>query len=105
MRCSPLTDPASSVSPVPWRLKAADLTVAKRLCGCQMQPSQTGGDLCRPLGAVSRARRSVRELWRERPPIWTPSPARPAASEVVAHATLFLPLAGAHRCPTSIKDV
>ena len=30
--------------------------------------------------------------WRERPPIWTAWPARPAASEVVAHATLFLPL-------------
>jgi len=30
--------------------------------------------------------------WRERPPIQTPSPAKPAASEVVAHATLSLPL-------------
>ena len=29
--------------------------------------------------------------WRERPPFWTAWPAKPAASEVVAHATLSLP--------------
>ncbi len=80
MRCSPLTDPASSVSHASWRLQIADLTVAKRLCGCQLQQSQTGGDLCRPLSAGSQARRSLRELWRERPPVETPCAARPAAS-------------------------
>ena len=80
VRCSPLTDPVSSVSPAPWRLKAADLTVAKRLCGCQLQQSQTGGDLCRPLSAGRQARRSLRELWRERPRVETPCAAKPAAS-------------------------
>lgn len=29
--------------------------------------------------------------WRERPPFWTAWPAKPAASEVVAHTTLSLP--------------
>ncbi len=28
--------------------------------------------------------------WRERPPVWTAWPAKPAASDVVAHATLSL---------------
>ena len=68
-------DVASSrgIAAAPWRLKAADLTVGKRLCDCRLQPSQTGGDLRRPLSAGSRARRSLRVLWRERPPAETPS--------------------------------
>ena len=40
----------------------------------------TGGDLCRPLGAGSRARRSLRGVWRERPRVETPCAAKPAAS-------------------------
>jgi hypothetical protein len=37
------------------------------------------------------ARRSIAVPWRERPPFWTAWPAKPAASGVVAHATLSLP--------------
>jgi len=48
----------------------------------------TGGVLCRPLRATTSARRSIAVPWRERPPFWTRWPAKPAASEVVAHATL-----------------
>jgi len=51
----------------------------------------TGGGLCRPTSATQLARRSIAVPWRERPPFWTAWPAKPAASEVVAHATLSLP--------------
>ena len=37
------------------------------------------------------ARWSIAVPWRERPPFWTAWPAKPAATEVVAHATLSLP--------------
>ena len=51
----------------------------------------SGGDLCRPTSATPPARRSIAVPWRERPPFWTAWSAKPAASEVVAHATLSLP--------------
>ena len=80
VRCSPLTGRASSVSRAPWRLAPAQRAVAKRLSGCQLRQSNTGGDLCRPLGTGRRAQRSLRGVWRERPRVETPCAATPAAS-------------------------
>jgi len=91
VRCSPLASRACSVSPAPWRVASAHRLVAKRFSGSQLRPSSTGGDLCRPLGAESRARRSLRGVWRERPRVETPCAAKPAATDVVAHATMSLP--------------
>jgi hypothetical protein len=54
--------------------------------GCRTGAS--GGALCRPRNATRPARWSIAVPWRERPPFWTPWSAKPAASEVVAHATL-----------------
>ena len=48
----------------------------------------TGRVLCRPPRATTSARRSIAVRWRERPPFSTAWPAKPAASAVVAHATL-----------------
>jgi hypothetical protein len=91
VRCSPLASRACSVSRAPWRLAPAQRAVAKRLSGSQLRQSNTGGDLCRPLSTGSGAQRALRGVWRERPPFWTPWADKPAASEVVAHATLSLP--------------
>ena len=91
VRCSPLASRACSVSRAPWRLAPAQPAVAKRLSGSQLRHSNTGGDLCRPLDAGSRAQRSLRGVWRERPRDLAAWPAKPAATEVVAHATMSLP--------------
>ena len=48
----------------------------------------SGGVLCRPTSATPSTRWSMAVPWRERPPFWTAWRAKPAASEVVAHATL-----------------
>lgn len=56
--------------------------------GCWTPAS--GGVLCRPPKATPLTMRSIAVPWRERPPFWTAWPAKPAASEVVAHATLSL---------------
>ena len=53
--------------------------------------SASGGVLCRPTSATPPARWSIAVPWRERPPFGTAWRAKPAASEVVAHATLSLP--------------
>ena len=42
-------------------------------------------------GRAASARWSIAVPWRERPPFWTAWPAKRAATEVVAHATLSLP--------------
>lgn len=47
--------------------------------------------MCRPTKATPLTMRSIAVPWRERPPFWTAWPAKPAASDVVAHATLSLP--------------
>ena len=48
----------------------------------------TGGGLCRPTSATPSARRSIAVPWRERPRDLATWSAKPAATEVVAHATL-----------------
>ena len=91
-RCSPSRSPGFA------RISVA--ANARALCDCsrQLQPALrivehvgAGGGLCRPTRATPSARRSIAVPWRERPPFWTAWPAKPAASEVVAHATLSLP--------------
>jgi hypothetical protein len=48
----------------------------------------SGGVLCRPTHRDTAGEVSIAVPWRERPPSWTAWPAKPAASKVVAHATL-----------------
>jgi hypothetical protein len=57
--------------------------------GCRTRAS--GGGLCRPTSAPLLAKRSIAVPWRERPRDLATWSAKPAATEVVAHATLSLP--------------
>jgi len=51
------------------------------------RPRSLGGALCRPPGAATVRAGANSNPWRERPPEMAARPAKPAASDVVAHAT------------------
>ena len=78
-RCSPCTRRPRPISLVLWPLAVEHRFSAKPFGAGQLRQSKTGGDLCRPLNAERKARRSLRGLWRERPRLETPLAARPAA--------------------------
>ena len=58
---------------------------------CELLNARIGRRFVPPVKFDASARRSIAVRWRERPPFWTGWPAKPAATEVVAHATLSLP--------------
>ena len=58
---------------------------ADRRAGCSQ--SSSGGALGRPPGSATAKRWPTAITWRERPPDMAAWPAKPAASDVVAHAT------------------
>jgi hypothetical protein len=69
-------------------LRAVRLLPPTSINAASWRTHAPGGALCRPASTVPSARRSIAVPWRERPSFWTGWPAKPAASEVVAHATL-----------------
>ena len=71
-----------------WRLEPSGSTSING-AGCCTHTS--GGVLCGPTSATQLARWSIAVPWRERPRDLAAWPAKPAATEVVAHATLSLP--------------
>ena len=83
---------SSSVSVRSLRMKRGHVDAPRQLQSALRvaEPSLSGGALCRPTMSTPSARRSIAVPWRERPRILGRLPAKPAASEVVAHATLSL---------------
>ena len=91
-RCSPSRSPGLNTNR--GRCKCAALGkffAPTPISTASCRRGASGGALCRPTSATPPARWSIAVPWRERPPFWTAWPAKPAASEVVAHATLYLP--------------
>jgi len=87
-RCSPSRSPGSPESRSKEYARVGQVHPRTSISAASCGTGTSGGVLCRPTHRDTAGEVSIAVPWRERPPFWTAWPAKPAASEVVAHATL-----------------